>query len=233
MYDDISAEDFLHIQTDTEYRKEWDNSAIKLDVIDTDPVHRTKSHIIHWEMQWPVRTNAFYLYNYLHFFYVFYFHSQKLFSNRDYVFNRRFFVDRSRKLIIIVNKSIEHPFSPKRSNIQRVGDYRSCMVIHSTSNSLKTPGLEYVLTYFENPGVVLPQSITSWVAQKQLPDFLHKVYTATLEYAQEKRNHEQEQKREKDEKLVCNSSLKNRLNDFILANSNTKLIFLSFHLVEN
>lgn len=65
MYDDISAEDFLHIQTDTEYRKEWDNSAIKLDVIDTDPVHRTKSHIIHWEMQWPVGTNAFYVYIFL------------------------------------------------------------------------------------------------------------------------------------------------------------------------
>lgn len=54
VYDDISAEDFLHIQTDTEYRKEWDKSAITLDVIDTDPVHRNKSHIIHWEMQWPV-----------------------------------------------------------------------------------------------------------------------------------------------------------------------------------
>lgn len=54
-YDDISAEDFLHIQTDTEYRKEWDKSAITLDVIDTDPVHRNKSHIIHWEMQWPVQ----------------------------------------------------------------------------------------------------------------------------------------------------------------------------------
>lgn len=54
MYDDISAEDFLHIQTDTEYRREWDKSAVTLEVIDTDPVHRHKSHIIHWEMQWPV-----------------------------------------------------------------------------------------------------------------------------------------------------------------------------------
>ncbi|XP_031636738.1 stAR-related lipid transfer protein 7, mitochondrial-like isoform X1 [Contarinia nasturtii] len=170
-YDDISGEDFLRIQTDTEYRKIWDKSAITLDVIDTDPVHRHKSHIIHWEMQWP-----------------------KLFSNRDYVFNRRFFIDRNRKLIIIVNKSIVHPFSPKMPNIHRVNDYWSCMVIRSTSNSLKTPGLEYVLTYFENPGVVLPQSITSWVAQKQLPEFLHKLYTATLDYALEKRHQEQQQK---------------------------------------
>lgn len=119
------------------------------------------------------------------------------------MFNRRFFVDRNRKLIIIVNKSIEHPFSPKRSNIQRVNDYWSCMVIRSTSNSLKTPGLEYVLTYFENPGVILPQSITSWVAQKQLPEFLHKLYIATLEYAREKRTQEQQQQQQRqDEKMV-------------------------------
>lgn len=55
-YDDISAEEFLHIQTDTEYRKIWDKSAVSLDIIDTDPVHRNKSHIIYWEMQWPVCT---------------------------------------------------------------------------------------------------------------------------------------------------------------------------------
>lgn len=61
VYNDISAEDFLHIQTDTEYRKEWDKSAITLDVIDTDPVHRNKSHIIHWEMQWPVQCDLFFM----------------------------------------------------------------------------------------------------------------------------------------------------------------------------
>lgn len=54
MYDDVSAEEFLHVQTDTEYRKIWDKTAISLNIIDTDPVHRNKSHIIYWEMQWPV-----------------------------------------------------------------------------------------------------------------------------------------------------------------------------------
>lgn len=74
------------------------------------------------------------------------------------------------------------------------------MVIRPTSNSFKTPGLEYVLTYFDNPGVVLPQTVTSWVAQKQLPDFLHKLYIATLDYAQTHRleeAHRQQQKRER------------------------------------
>lgn len=55
IYDDISAEEFLHVQTDTEYRKIWDKTAISLDIVDIDPVHRHKSHIIYWEMQWPVR----------------------------------------------------------------------------------------------------------------------------------------------------------------------------------
>lgn len=126
-----------------------------------------------------------------------------MFANRDYVFNRRFFVDRNRKQIIIVNKSLVHPFSPKRPNIQRVNDYWSCMVIRATSTSLKTSGLEYVLTYFENPGVVLPQSVTSWVAQKQLPEFLHKLYQATLEYAREKRHQEQQHKIQQEDKMVC------------------------------
>lgn len=117
-------------------------------------------------------------------------HSQKLFANRDYVFNRRYFVDSSRKLIIIVNKSTQHPAIPKKPNNQRVEDYWSYMAIRCTSSSFKNPGLEYVLTYFDNPGIVLPPAVTSWVAQKQMPEFLNKLYMATLEYAKERRKHE-------------------------------------------
>lgn len=61
------------------------------------------------------------------------------------------------------------------------------MVIKPSTNNFKKPGLEYVLTYFDNPGVVLPPAITSWVAQKQMPDFLNKLYCATLEYAKQRK----------------------------------------------
>lgn len=81
---------------------------------------------------------------------------------------------------------------------KRVKEYWSFMVIHPTSNSFKKPGLEYVLTYFDNPGIVLPPAITSWVAQKQMPDFLNKLYIATLEYAQTRVQHEHE--------IVCTKS---------------------------
>lgn len=109
------------------------------------------------------------------------------------MYNRRYFVDRARKQIIIINKSIEHPSSPTKPNIQRVHEYWSYMVIHATSNSLRTPGVEYVLTYFENPGVALPQKVQSWVAQKQMPEYLHRLHLATIEYAKERRHQQQQQ----------------------------------------
>lgn len=115
-----------------------------------------------------------------------------MFSNRDYVFKRRFFVDRNRKVIIIVNRSTTHHDCPMKTNNQRVHEYWSYMVIRPTSNSFKTPGLEYVLTYFDNPGIVLPPAVTSWVAQKQMPEFLNKLYLATLDYAKTRQLEERE-----------------------------------------
>lgn len=82
----------------------------------------------------------------------------------------------------IVSKSIQHPCCPIVPTNHRVHEYWSYMIIKPTE-SFKKPGLEYVLTYFDNPGVVLPPAITAWVAQKQMPDFLNKLYCATVEYS--------------------------------------------------
>lgn len=56
-YPDVTAEDFLHVQTDVQYRKIWDRTAVALEVIDTDPLHNSRSHVVYWEMLWPVSTN--------------------------------------------------------------------------------------------------------------------------------------------------------------------------------
>lgn len=61
------------------------------------------------------------------------------------------------------------------------------MIIRSTGNSFKSPGIEYVLTYFDDPGIVLPPAVTSWVAQKHMPEFLNKLYQATVDYAQNRK----------------------------------------------
>lgn len=57
-YDDVSAEDFLQVQIDINYRKKWDATAKQLDIIDTDPSCKGAvegcSDMIYWEMIWPV-----------------------------------------------------------------------------------------------------------------------------------------------------------------------------------
>lgn len=111
---------------------------------------------------------------------------QKFFANRDYVYRRRIVVDRQRRTIVIASQSVQHPARPPQPSKQRVSDYWSYMVIRPTGGSFRRPGLEYVLTYFDNPGVVLPPAITSWVAQKQMPDFLNKLHLATVEYAEQR-----------------------------------------------
>lgn len=187
-YPDITAEDFLHVQTDVEYRKKWDNTAVSLEVVDEDTTKGSNSSIIYWEMLWPVWalinlpcnidcvTNFFFL--------------QKLFANRDYVYNRRYFVDRSRKVIVIVNKSVQHPKCPVKPTNQRVNEYWSFMVIKPTSGTFSKPGLSFILTYFDNPGLSIPKYITNWVAKKQMPDFLGQLHQATVNYASAKKQNE-------------------------------------------
>lgn len=163
-YNDITAEDFLLVQTDVEYRKIWDETAIKLEIVDQDQGKGSNSQIVYWEMLWP-----------------------KLFANRDYVYNRRTFVDRNRKIILIVNQSTTHPSCPQHPENHRVEEYWSYMVI-KPKTTFKQPGLEFILTYFDNPGVRIPKSITNWVAQRQMPDFLDKLHLATLDYAANKKS---------------------------------------------
>ncbi|GAB0091117.1 stAR-related lipid transfer protein 7, mitochondrial [Sergentomyia squamirostris] len=167
-YTDVSAEDFLHVQTDLEYRKEWDTTAIALELIDTDTATGSNSHVIYWEMLWP-----------------------KLFANRDYVYNRRTFVDRKRQVIVIANRSTLHPRCPMKPTNHRVADYWSYMSI-KPMKSFSKPGLRFVLTYFDDPGIVIPPAVTSWVARKQMPEFLSRLYDATLRYAEKRRDEEEE-----------------------------------------
>ena len=51
-YEDVTAEDFFFVQTDVEYRKEWDQSAIALDIVDAEA--GSNSNVVYWELLWPV-----------------------------------------------------------------------------------------------------------------------------------------------------------------------------------
>ncbi|XP_071449050.1 stAR-related lipid transfer protein 7, mitochondrial-like isoform X2 [Hetaerina americana] len=145
-FDEISALDFLQVQIDTNYRRKWDKTVADIHVVDSDP--KSNSDVIYWEVKWP-----------------------HMFANRDYVFNRRFEVDRQKKLMVIVNKNVEHPSVPPKPGAQRVSEYWSCMVI-KPQKDFTEPGIEFVLTYCDDPGLPMPSYVAGWVAMSALPDFL-------------------------------------------------------------
>ncbi|CAG9769285.1 unnamed protein product [Ceutorhynchus assimilis] len=157
-YHDVTAEDFLNVQVDTLYRKEWDTTAVQLEVGERDPMSDSNSDILYWEMQWP-----------------------RLFVNRDYVFNRRYKVFEESKTIIMINKTTTYPKFPKYPDKYRVEEYWSCMVIKPYED-MKQLGIEFSLTYFDNPGVNIPSSVTSWVAKSAMPDYLSKLRKASKNY---------------------------------------------------
>ncbi len=49
------------------------------------------------------------------------------------------------------------------------------------STSWNSQGLEFCLTAYENPGVSLPASITTWVAMRGMPEFMEQLRKACLE----------------------------------------------------
>ncbi|KAK0080945.1 hypothetical protein PV325_013069 [Microctonus aethiopoides] len=161
-FSDVTAEEFLQVQVDVDYRKVWDSTAQELEIIDTDPKslpgedHRTD--IIYWEMIWP-----------------------RLFSNRDYVYQRRWVVNKENGIVLIVSRVVDHPNAPNRPDTYRVTSYWSYMVIRP-STKLNEPGIEFGLTYFDDPGVNIPSAVTAWVAMSGLPDFLCRMRQAAKNY---------------------------------------------------
>jgi len=159
-YDDVLAQDFLKVFLDTENRKKWDAHAVRLEVIDREP--STNSDVLYWETKWP-----------------------KLFSNRDYIFTRRFMIDPKKEVMIIMNKSATHPNYPEQSNKSRVYEYWSYMVIKPLK-SFDKEGIEFSLTYFDNPGVTLPSAISLWVTVTGMPEYLKRLRTEALKLSAER-----------------------------------------------
>ncbi|XP_025407818.1 stAR-related lipid transfer protein 7, mitochondrial [Sipha flava] len=154
-FDDVTALDYMQVQLDINYRKEWDGMSVDLDIFDSEPL--THSDLIYWELRWP-----------------------KWFQNRDYVFKRRYKIDEDEKLMLIVCQSIEHPNFPENKNKWRVKNYWSYIVIKPHKDFDK-PGVEFSITYFDDPGVTVSNYLTSWYQSKGMPSFLNDQRLAALE----------------------------------------------------
>ena len=50
--DQVNPMDFLRVQLDTQFRKQWDDTANELRVV--EEYKEENSDLVYWEMQWPV-----------------------------------------------------------------------------------------------------------------------------------------------------------------------------------
>ncbi|KGL74929.1 hypothetical protein N309_00285, partial [Tinamus guttatus] len=136
-YTDVTPRQFFNVQLDTEYRKKWDSLVIKLDVIERDLA--TGSEVIHWVTHFPYPMYS-----------------------RDYVYVRRYRVDKENNMMVLVSRAVEHPSVPEDPEYVRVRTYESQMVIrpHKTFDE---NGFDYLLTYSDNPQTVFPRYCVSWM----------------------------------------------------------------------
>ena len=170
-FDDVSAKEFLEVQMDvSSFRMSWDISTAQCNVLLEEQTQSAASdniaqssintnQIYYWEVNWP-----------------------RFFSNRDYVCARRasVFDDDKEKAIVVYTRSTEHPSCPEKPKNFRVKDYWSVMVIKPFT-TLDENGIEFSLTAFENPGLSLPSSITTWVAIRGMPEFMENLRKACFQ----------------------------------------------------
>ncbi|XP_062817365.1 stAR-related lipid transfer protein 7, mitochondrial [Anolis carolinensis] len=153
-YTDVTPRQFFNVQLDTEYRKKWDSLVIKLEVIERD--QDTGSEVVHWVTHFPYPMYS-----------------------RDYVYVRRYNVDRDNNLMVLVSRAVEHPGVPENPEFVRVHNYESQMVIRP-HKSFDENGFDYLLTYSDNPQTVFPRYCVNWMVSSGMPDFLEKLHTAAL-----------------------------------------------------
>jgi hypothetical protein len=150
---DVPAAGFYIAQIDLEYRKQWDQLVIVLDVIDADT--STGSEVVRWVTHFP-----FPMYP------------------REYVYVRRSCVDKESKTIVLTSKTVNHPRCHKDdSKYVRVENYYSCMVI-KPHKEFHEDGFDYVLTYFDDPKAPFPTPAYNWMVTTGVPGFVQKVYNA-------------------------------------------------------
>jgi len=160
-YDDLPARAFYTAQVDLEFRKKWDKLVISLDVVDQEKESDTE--LVQWIMHFPYPMYS-----------------------REYLYVRRCKIDTEKKLMIIINRSVDHPSYPVDKNYVRVDTYMSKMVIRPHT-SFDENGFDYVLSYFDDPKSSFPSLAYNWMASTGVPDFVDKVHTAAM-HLHERRN---------------------------------------------
>uniref|UniRef100_A0A914YSF5 Phosphatidylcholine transfer protein n=1 Tax=Panagrolaimus superbus TaxID=310955 RepID=A0A914YSF5_9BILA len=162
-YYDITPRNFVDAQLNIEYRREWDANVLELEIISDDPENDIQ--VVRWVAKYPFPMNA-----------------------RIYIYVRKKIVDENARKIIVSSHAVDEKLLPDKSKHVRVNNYRSSMVINA-HKSFDDDGLDYVLTYHDDPQANIPNTAYNWIVNRGGPYFLKQVHVAAkkLEKAQEKR----------------------------------------------
>ncbi|KAI6200778.1 START domain-containing protein [Aphelenchoides besseyi] len=163
-YRDISAEDFLRAQTDIEYRKKWDASVVKLEIVKK---YDDGTEVIKWIHKFPRPMSA-----------------------RIYVYKRQIFLDSKSQTIRVESEALnpqEWPNDPSDTSVVRVEYYKSQLMVHAHT-SYKENGFDYVLTYCDQPKAKIPGPAYKWILNYGGPYFLQEVYTAAKHLSEERKS---------------------------------------------
>ncbi|OWR40996.1 uncharacterized protein LOC116776999 [Danaus plexippus] len=194
-YPEVLASDFAAVQVDGAYRRSWDSAVASLSVVQRDVDNVAGQAVLHWEVLWPrLFANRDYVYIRRH--KEFEITSDKPKTEKKTSFEHSVHArakkrsmegdtreeERGNKLYIIISKSCEHPEVPETKNAIRVSEYWSHMVVKSIDGSDK-PGMEFVLTYYDEPGVGgMPCGVAAWASSRAAPIYLQTMRRAASEY---------------------------------------------------
>jgi hypothetical protein len=161
-YYDITPRNFVDAQLNIEYRREWDTNVLELEILSDDPENDIQ--VVRWVAKYPFPMNA-----------------------RIYIYVRKKIVDEEARKIIVSSHAVDEKLVPDKSKHVRVNNYRSSMVINA-HKSFDDDGLDYVLTYYDDPQANIPNTAYNWIVNRGGPYFLKQVHIAAKKLeAQEKR----------------------------------------------
>ncbi|CAI2355067.1 unnamed protein product [Caenorhabditis sp. 36 PRJEB53466] len=153
-YYDISPRTFLDAQNDLKYRREWDENIQTIEVVREED----ENELIRWVSKFPYPLYP-----------------------REYVYVRRTWVSEDEKFAVVDSESVQPEVFPSTSDANvRVRSYTSRMSIRAHTD-WESHGVDYILTYSDNPEANIPRYVYNWMVNKGGPYFLRQVHKAARE----------------------------------------------------
>mmetsp|Transcript_5573 Transcript_5573/g.15790 ORF Transcript_5573/g.15790 Transcript_5573/m.15790 type:complete len:229 (+) Transcript_5573:69-755(+) len=155
----VTAKSLYDLNIDTTYRKTWDANCAKLEVI--EEAKQSGGFLLEtlfWSVSYPFP-----------------------FSNREYVFQRKYKHDVENNFYAIDSKATENDKRPsKKASGVRVEVFESTLVVRELEGDPSS--CEYISLYMENPGGSIPMWLFNWAISSAVPKGLDDLKRASTNY---------------------------------------------------